>query len=169
MFASFLVCVALSCFADTPEGVSSFSDGPLRIAGKQLLTSILKPETKTSSVPCWKCQAEGASTLRFGDIEATANGITVTQIDGNRYAFVLTGGAELRIRKLSATATKISWSMDDRPMVLAGDARLTIVIDGESTTVAADTITFDGKDNTVKLSDGTTRQLPSSKTLFMIK
>ncbi len=163
MLASFLICLALSIVADSPDGVSAFTDGPLRITGKQLVTSIIKPETKDSSATCWKCQADGTATLNFGDISASADGMTVTQIDRDRYGFVLAGNSVLRIRGLSAKATEISWSMDDRAMILAGDARITVVIDGKPTTVAADTITFDHTDDTLKLPDGTTKHLPASK------
>jgi hypothetical protein len=158
-----LVYFALSVVSDSSQGFSSFSDGPLRISGRQLITSIVKPERSDPSVSRWKCQADGTTKLGFGDIVASADGMTVTQLDGERYGFVLTGNSELQIRGLSAKASKISWAMDDRPMVLSGDARITVVIDGKPSTFAADTITFDGTNNTLQLSDGTTKQLPVSK------
>ncbi|MCA9125675.1 MAG: hypothetical protein KDB22_01275 [Planctomycetales bacterium] len=163
MFASFLICVVLSSVANSPDGLSAFSDGPLRITGKQLVTSIIKPEKTESLASCWKCQADGTTALNFGDISATADGMTLTQIDRERYAFMLSGNCVLRMRGLSATATKISWSMDDRPMILSGNAQITVVIDGKPTTVVGETITFDHTDNTLKLPDGITKRLPSSK------
>ena len=168
MHASFLIYFALSIVAGSPDGVSSFTDGPLRITGKQIVTSIIKPEAKDSSASRWKCQADGTTTLGFGDISASADGMTVTQMDGDRYGFVLAGNSALRVRGLTATATKIAWSMDDRPMILTGDARITVVIDGEPTTVAADTITFDHTHNKLKLPDGTSKHLPSSKTNALV-
>lgn len=168
MLAFQLIFFALLVVSDSPEGSSSFCDGPIKICGKKLTTSIAKADKGDTSLKCWKCQADGAATLRFGDIAASADGMTVSQLDGNRFSFMLVGNSVLRIRGLSATATKISWAMDDRPMMLEGDARITVVIDGKPSTFAADTITFDAINNTLKLPDGTTQSLPSSRTNALV-
>lgn len=89
-------------------------------------------------------------------------------MDGERYTFELTGNAALRVRGLSAKATEISWSMDGEPLVLTGNATLTVVIDGKETMFASDRIAFDVH-NTLRLSDGTVTRLPSSKTHSIVQ
>jgi hypothetical protein len=101
--------------------------------------------------------------VRFGDLSASADEIRVSQIDAHRYRFELKGHAGMQCRGLSAKAAQISWAMDDRPMGLAGGASLTVVIDGQPTTVVADKMSFDANSNSVKLPDGSVKQLPSSK------
>ena len=160
MLVSHLLAIVIAIAADPTPSVSSFSDGPLRITGNQLVTSIVNSE---GEVPRWQCQATGAAMVRFGDITASADGIGVSQIDAHRYRFELKGKAGMHARGVSANAAQISWTMDDRPMVLAGHASLTVVIDGNPTTVAADKMSFDHKNNSVKLPDGSVKRLPSPK------
>lgn len=162
MFAALIISASLAISADPTERVSSFSDGALQITGKQLSTSMPKSETPRAS-SSWKCQADGNATLRFGDIEARADAINVAQVDGNRYTFLLTGNVALRIRGLTANAAEISWSTDDRPMVLKGNARITLEVDGEPTSVTGETIVFDHADKTLKLPGDAPKRVPAPK------
>ncbi|MFN3149997.1 LptA/OstA family protein [Bremerella sp.] len=160
MFVAMFLALAISQSASTTEA-STFSDGPLQISAAHLATSFRTPEGTDTKL--WTCDAAGESTIQYGDIQATADSLSVSQTDLLRHQFSLRGSARLSIRNLSAKADKISWSMDDRPMVLSGNATITLGVDGKLTTVSSEKIVFDHSENKLILADGTIRGLPVSK------
>ena len=158
MFAALLLAFTLN---QPAASTSSLSDGPLKISANHLATSIRV--ANRSQKKLWTCDAAGAGKVQFGDIRATADRISVSQIDSSRYQFSLRGSANLSIRTLSAKADRISWSMDNRPMVFSGNATITIHVGGKATTLSSEKITFHHSENKLTLADGTTKTLPASK------